>query len=379
MMTRKLTLLLLLLLTILQWQPKALIDGLAVTNDASGEAETTTDEPSSTCKASSQLLLNGKLSSCDTFQIATLSSPRRCIHIQAVSSDDDNDSADNDEEIDNNNTSNKNDTTTPKTMFCTDYHNWFDGTNGCHAYTTQNEWCTQYGQITQTQYTANEACCVCGGGLRQNNPRLQVGTYVKVSGYGHFDACPSLQIVKIEVLKQQQYQKEQYPYQQFQYIVQVQKACGPMIVKFVNNVGSLVESYQPGQKFNVSTDDPKIISKRIRVELKKCRSGSKEQEFAITPMGEEVSNENDGKKDYFVVIMHPLTQMDFSMALETSSPFFNVTQVFEDGLFDGSDDYFYLKVRAKNDDGRINWDGTPYDYGYSYLSSGNFGEKEYST
>lgn len=407
-MLTKLSLLLSLLLAIVQLQPNAVshAHGSAVTIDVdaeassgSGESEaeedatTSSSSSSATCQASSQpqsSLFNGKLSSCDTFQIVTLSSPRRCIHIEASSSDtetDDNQDFADAADTEGNNESNIN----SDTLFCTDYHNWFDGTNGCNAYTTRNGWCSQYGQITQTKYTANEACCVCGGGWRRSKPRLQVGAHVKVSGYGHFDACPSLQIVKIETTKHHHHQQQ---YQPYQYLVQVQKACGPMRVMYLNNVGSLIESYQPGQTFTVSTDDPNVISKLIRVELKKCRIGRREQEFSFTPMGEEDvvvvtnnknnDNNNDGyggttKKHHFVVITHPLTQIDLSTALETSSPFFNVTQVFDDGLFDGSDEYFYLNVRTKHVDGRVNWDGTPYDHGYSYLSSGSFGQKEYST
>ena len=213
-----------------------------------------------------------------------------------------------------------------------------------------------------------------------------MGDYVKVSGFGHFDFCPSLQIVKVEVTNHQQQQQNQqhlqHQYQQFHYLVQVQKPCGPMRITYnQDNVGDLTNLYQPGDKFPVATDDPNIISKVIRVELKKCRSGRKEQEFAIRPLGDEeiVGDNSNGKKNHFVVITHPLSQMDLSMALEVPSPFFNVTQVFDDDAFDGSEDYFFLKVRAKNDDGRVNWDGTPYDHGYSYLASGNFGEKEYST
>ena len=74
----------------------------------------------------------------DTFHISTLTG--RCIHIgaqlppQPISDD------------------------SPKT--CTDYENWFDGTNSCAAYAKNkhDNWCEKYGKwnYQTTQYTANK-------------------------------------------------------------------------------------------------------------------------------------------------------------------------------------------------------------------------------
>mmetsp|Transcript_24679 Transcript_24679/g.53238 ORF Transcript_24679/g.53238 Transcript_24679/m.53238 type:complete len:955 (-) Transcript_24679:48-2912(-) len=328
------------ILTVIQLQHSSLIHGSDATIDASGET-TIAEEETTPTPCQPKKLLNGKLSSCDTFQIATLNaSPRRCIHIEAPPppSDDDN-----------------------NILVCANYPNWFDGTNGCNAYRRKGGWCAEYGSINYpiAQHTANQACCACGGGTR-DKPRLQAGEYVKLTGYGPYDECESLKIVKLGTKPQ------------FHYLLEVMKPCGPnKAVRDARGAVIVEQTFQPGMQVTVASDDPSVIAKHNRVELKKCRRGKQEQEFIVNPIGVE------GGSD-IVVIQHKLTGVELSSALGAKSPFFNITQVFEDGLFEGSGDFHFLKVVTNTNQGRINADGTPYGPTHSYLASGYFGQKEYS-
>jgi hypothetical protein len=306
--------------------------------DASGEGNIAEEEETPTCQPK-EVVLHGRVvsASCGAlFQIATLnSSPRRCIHIEASP-------ALNSNAVDD------------APTICTDFPGWFDGTNGCDAYRLNEGWCAEYGNFQfESVRTANEACCACGGGVR-SKPRLMVGDYIKLTRYGALDQCKSLKIVDIETSHQ------------FNYVVEVVKPCGPMMyVMDANGRVKPEQQFPAGARVSVATDDPHIIAKQIKVELKICRVGVPEQEFEVTSVGAD----GDNAKKEMVTIRHPLTKFSLSTALNAmSSPFFSITQVFEDGLFEGSSEYYFLKVSI-HEGGHQS---------HSYLASGHFGEKEYS-
>lgn len=289
-----------------------------------------------------QPILGGKFSTCQKYQIGTLnSSPRRCIHIESSP-------------------------TQPAEeesfTICQNFPNWFDGTNGCHAYATNPGYCSQYGHLDysqHSQFNANQACCACGGGTR-GKPRLQVGDYVTLKGYHpHLDQCKSLKIVKLETEPS------------FRYLLEVMKPCGPRSIQSVNEHGlrTFVEQFQPGFQIAVESDDPLVIDKYWRVELKKCRSGLKEQEFEFLMASE------DGET---VAIQHKALGLPLTVPLGGKSSFVNLKQVWEEGLFLGSDEFYFLKMMSSTNNGRLNENGEPYGPSYSFLVSGYFGEKEYS-
>ena len=297
------------------------------TINASGEESISDDDDDEAEAATSSL------ADTDTFQISTLTG--RCIHIgaqlppQPISDD------------------------SPKT--CTDYENWFDGTNSCAAYAKNkhDNWCEKYGSwnYQTTKYTANQACCICGGGNKPSGPpRLQVGEYIKLAkgtNNGQFDNCQSMKVSEVNHQPQ------------FHYMIEVMKECGPK--KMVrDNRGFITHQnmFQPGMKIKVPNDDPNVINRHVRVELKKCRNGMKEQEFKLTPV-------NEHESDMILGIKHALTGIELSSAFDAKTPYVNVTEVFEQGLFEGSEDLFFLKIRMNN--GAL-----------AYLGSGYFGEKEYS-
>ena len=84
------------------------------------------------------------------------------------------------------------------------------------------------------------------------------------------------------------------------------------------------------------------MSARHRVELKRCRPGLRDQEFAYTLQGEQ-----DGVHE-FATIRHVPTGVELAVAVGGDDPLFNVTRVFDDGLFLGSDEYVHLKVFGSN-------------------------------
>ena len=85
------------------------------------------------------------------------------------------------------------------------------------------------------------------------------------------------------------------------------------------------------------------MSARHRVELKRCRPGLRDQEFAYTLRGEE----QDGVHEV-AAITHVPTGVELAVAVGGDDPLFNVTRVFDDGLFLGSDEYVHLKVFGSN-------------------------------
>lgn len=176
---------------------------------------------------------------------------------------------------------------------------------------------------------------------------------MKLKGYGHYDQCDSLKIVEIKTGPR------------FQYIVEAMKPCGlQRMVRDARGVFTNQQMIKQGMKISVASDDSNAIDRHLRVELRKCRGGNGDQEFILTPTGAA-----DERSD-LVRIEHKLTGLDLSSALDAKSPLFNVTQVFDDGAFEGSGDYFYLKVVSS-----MNRHGGPV---YSYLASGRFGQNEYS-
>jgi hypothetical protein len=317
-----------------------LVRGLSdATIDASGETTIAEEEETTTCQPK-ELVLDGKVisSSCDAlFQIATLnSSPRRCIHIEAPPVPE------------------RNVVDPDAPTICTNFPDWFDGTNGCDAYRLNEGWCAEYGSFQYDSVgPANEACCACGGGVR-SKPRLTVGDYIKLTRFGPLEQCKSLKIVDIETNHQ------------FNYVVEVMRPCGPMM--YVMDANGLVkpeQQFPAGTRVSVATDDPHIIARHVKVELKKCRVGVPEQEFEVISVGADGEN----AKNEMVEIRHPFTNFSLSTALNTkSSSFFGITQVFADGLFEGSSEYYFLKISINEGEHQS----------HSYLASGHFGEKEYS-
>lgn len=285
-------------------------------------------------------------------QIATLnSSPRRCIHIEAspppqINTDD----------AENNN------------MLCQNYPDWFDGTNGCGAYVNDG-WCAEYGNLYGATFQpAIEACCICGGGTRtpRSASRLQIGEYVKLSSqFGkNLEQCKSIKIVDIAAYET--------------YNVEIMKPCGSMGYMMSSN-GEFVPHHQwpIGAQLSNIMHQPEVgrsIVRHIKVELKKCRSGLLEQEFEIS----HVVDDDDSRYVERVMINHPLSGVSLSSALDSKSKLYlNITQVWDDGLFNGSGDYCFIKLNYN--EGEKNADGSdrPTD-SFTYLANGRFGEKEYS-
>mmetsp|Transcript_5564 Transcript_5564/g.11734 ORF Transcript_5564/g.11734 Transcript_5564/m.11734 type:complete len:954 (-) Transcript_5564:86-2947(-) len=292
-------------------------------------------------------LLDGQISTCTAYQITTLNaSPRRCIHIEASPPIDEDE----------------------KPLVCTNYPNWSDGTNTCKVYAQarNKDWCTKFGGLDYSglgvRHNANQACCVCGGGNFQK-PRLQIGDYVKVK-FGKYQKCEQMRIVEYNLDPS------------FSYVVEVTKECGRNVLTAVKNgVKEVKKEIQPGEKFHVQDDNPNLIEKHWKVELKKCRYGLAQQEFEFF-----TANEHLGDSDGVVRIQHKLSGVNLAEALGGKTNEVNITRVFEDGLFLGSSDFYYLQIITQLFEGRLNKDGTPWSGPprSEYVASGYFGEKEYS-
>lgn len=287
-------------------------------------------------------------------QIATLnSSPRRCIHIEAPLPP---------PQINPDDAENSN-------MLCQNYPDWFDGTNGCDAYVNDG-WCAEYGNLSAATFQpAIEACCICGGGTRtpRSASRLHVGEYVKLSSqFGqNLEQCKSVKIVDITAYET--------------YNIEIMKPCGSMGY-MMSSSGEFVPHHQwpmGAQLSNVmhQPETGRSIVRHIKVELKKCRYGLLEQEFEISHAVDDGDSSSDVEK---VMIYHPFSGVSLSSALDSKSKLhLNITQVWEDGLFDGSGDYFFIKLNYN--EGEKNADGSdrPTD-SFTYLANGRFAEKEYS-
>lgn len=270
----------------------------AVSTD--GEAPVDPDPSNTTTACIPRELLSGKVSTCHTYQIATLNaSPRRCIHIESPPL------LKEEEET--------------QTEACMDYLNWFDGTNGCAAYASNSHFCAEYGSWSYqtTPYNANQACCTCGGG-NKIKPRLRVGDMIVLRGNPQMSNCKDLKIDSIEI-------------NPFQYIVKVMKGCGPQTMYFSN--GRMMQNHQfaEGSLISVQTDDPDSISKYYKVELRKCRHVLIDQEFEF---------QYADKNATMIMIRHKATKTPLVSMMGAVSPIVNISQVWEDGIFDGSGDYF---------------------------------------
>lgn len=280
----------------------------------------------------------------EAFAIATLASPRRCLHIAAPDPPPADGAA------------------TPSV--CTDFPDWFDGTNGCQAYRRNADYCAKYGSLDYAPHasvTPNAACCACGGG-RRVPPSLRIGDYVRLRGVGPHDECQALQVVEVAA--------DADP---FYYLVEVRKPCGPMqMTRSPNGVHRYREMFQVGHRAKVFFDDPAVIARRDRVELRKCRTGQREQEFVRADTDEERGNATA------VLIQHKLTGRELAPAAGAIDGFVNVTQVFDEGLFEGSGDFFFLTVTTEERQRTVKNGQREVAPSSSFLASGMFGEKEYS-
>lgn len=244
-------------------------------------------------------ILSGKVNTCATYQIATLNaSPRRCIHIESLPPSEE----DKVEEV------------------CMDYPKWHDGTNGCSAYAKNAHFCKNYGSLEypSTPFKPIEACCACGGG-NKSIPRLRVGDSVVLGGNNPMKSCKDLVIDRIEAKPA------------FRYVVKVKQACG-MVQKYFNGQ-TIVANYQypEGSEIHIDHDDPDMIQQNFKVELRKCRHGVKAQEFTF----QQGSDDTAG-----IIAVHKNTERHLSSMVGAVGDAINLTQVWDDGLFDGSGDYF---------------------------------------
>jgi len=305
----------------------------------------------------------GQISNCSTYQISTLnSSPQRCLHISSSYS----------QQSSNNKSHNDNDdapeNVQPKRTVCINYANWFDGTNGCREYSLpQNrDWCQIYGsiQFPTSPYKAQQACCVCGGG-RKHILRFDVGDYVRLTKLP--SSCTSLKVVKVQETLDTTYTLE------------LEKSCGEKMLVRNPWAGGRVETkyeYEAGTRIFIRGDDPAEMVRHVRVELRKCRVNTMEQEFVFVPAVEDdVGDVKSGNVPF--IIRHKLSGLDLSLALgasSSSSSSIYIDAVFPKDLFYKSDEYFFLK---SSDHGHGNRH-QHHHHQYSLLVSGAFGEIEYS-
>ncbi|KAL7548022.1 hypothetical protein ACHAWF_011305 [Thalassiosira exigua] len=298
---------------------------------------------SSSAAAASRSALDG------TFRVATLSIPRRCLHLDGG--------------VDGGGGS---DGEGAPAAACADRRDWHDGTNGCAAYASNRDWCRLHGshRYPTSPRTAREACCACGGGNR-GPPRLRPGEHVEVRGMGLFDSCSAEYALRIKGYAEGS---------RFGYVVEATKPCGPEHVVHVREGGMVRGRMEPsikaGTTFVVDGDDPNIISKKWRVELRKCREKwGEEQSFVATPLAGQETRGEEGSR--FARIMHPLTGVDLASAIAKGKNrnAFEIAPSFDAGAFDGSDDYFYIRVSDGADRGGVTT--------HSYLASGRFGQREF--
>ena len=263
----------------------------------SGEVQIDLDETSdNNCTD----ILSGRVNTCATYQIATLSaSPRRCIHIESLPPPKE------DEVVED---------------VCMDYPKWHDGTNGCSAYAKNAHFCKEYGSLDypSTPFKPIEACCACGGG-NKSKPRLRVGDSVLLGGNSPMKSCKDLVIERMESKPT------------FRYVLKVKQSCGRVQQFFNGQTIVANHQYPEGSEIHVDTDDPSMISKHFKVELRKCRHGVKAQEFAF----QQGNDDTPG-----IIAIHKETKAHLSSMMGAVSHIINATQVWNDGLFDGSGDYF---------------------------------------
>jgi len=285
--------------------------------------------------------------SCNKYQIQTLTSnPRRCLHITS-----------------NNKSNNREKDVIP----CLDHPNWFDGTNGCSAYAKHKDtWCEAYGNISRMSSehkTANEACCACGGGMKNYKRRFNVGDLVSFVndvlnnddddyGYGNNanDDC-EFEIVSYGGAPSRHGESPLYTLQPLE-------DCGPTTYtrerkgKYLTNVPSRL--YKKGNDVFVSDDDS--LRETVRVELKKCRVGVAEQEFWAIPVASNDdedggSNENNDDRQSFI-LQHVISNVTLGPQMTPSTEERNQAQniiqlrrvfVEEEKQFYQSDEYVYIE------------------------------------
>lgn len=281
---------------------------------------------SSDCKS----FLKDRLSSCETYQVATLnSSPARCLHIE--------DSSLNDE--------------SHHESYCVDFDKWFDGTNDCRAYGYQHnkDWCGLYGNhiYASSPYTAKQACCVCGGGSKKA-VEFPVGSLVQMDSLPQ--DCKGLKVAKI--LESPNHV----------YTLEVLQNCGR---KFVSNTRFGLQhkhQYTAGQLLKIQNNQIAKMKHYKRLELRKCRAGLKQQEFSLIPKDVD----NHGGSGNFT-IYHPLTNTNVSMSLDKLNPDKNEVELiaaFEDDTFDRALDFFHVIFHHHQSSSSI-------------LLHGKFGETEF--
>ncbi len=163
----------------------------------------------------------------------------------------------------------------------------------------------------------------------------------------------------------------------FAYKVQVLKACGRNVVQRMGD-GRIqyAPQYQPGTIFTIDSDHPDVIDRHDRVELRKCRKGKPQQEFVLeaAPVGKY---EQMGERLFW--IRHLPTGKNLADVMGLTLSELELKRVFEEGLFDGSGDFFFIESRVGTGN-NINNGMTNSDVvdNSALLVSGSFGEKEYS-
>jgi len=184
---------------------------------------------------------------CPKYTISTLNSdPHRCMHIASNPVPEDG-----------------------GTDLCADFDKWSDGTNGCFAYNKEIGWCDKYGMLSNYEgLSAKDACCICGGGLNKRKARYQIGDLVKVPAFS--EDCV-LKVIGIQETVDTTYTFENI------------EICYKR-----NTRGMIAKSYRANFNFAVELDDRKEENIYRVIELRRCRPGTKEQEFWVIPHNNEV-------------------------------------------------------------------------------------------
>lgn len=203
--------------------------------------------------------------------------------------------------------------------------------------------------------------------------RFDVGDYVRLKKLPA--SCTSLKVVKVQETLDSTYTLE------------LEKSCGEkMLVR--NPWGGMDTRYQyeAGSRILVRGDDPAEMAGHVKVELRKCRGNTVEQEFVLIPVDDDDDDDEYKRDDLHhgrrrrhnnrashgvpFIIRHKLSGLDLSLALGTSTSFIYMDAVFPKDLFYKSEEYFYLKIF--HDEHHHD------DDDYSIVISGSFGEPEYS-
>jgi len=273
-----------------------------------------------------QAHFNGTLNSCNTFKIATLdASPRRCLHIESW----------------------KKAESTEKVMGCLNYPKWFDGTNDCEGYGKPDraDFCKLYGnwKYSSTPYTANEACCACGGGNREEL-KFHVGDNVIVPELSDGQGCKKLRVAEV----QENYDSH--------YTVEVLEECGS---RRRGRGGKISYSIKAGSRLQGANKKSSPIRRDVKLELRKCRDGVLQQEFTIQVDDTEDGDLHQPEGSLNFHIEHYSTLLPLSLEFKDGSPV-TIQRAFNEGDFEGSDVFFYINDSTKN------------------LISGQFGQPEYA-